>query len=58
MITGRECTAYHCVGDDFGVMVDTGEYFEDLQTFIRTLTDKPGMILFREPDKILVVGLK
>jgi len=46
MITGRGCTAYLVVGDKFGVMVDTGEYYEDLQEIVKTLTDKPvGIVL-------------
>lgn len=45
MITGRGCTAYLAVGDDFGVMVDTGEYYEDLRAVVESLTDKPVEIV-------------
>ena len=45
MITGRGCTAYLCVGENFGVMVDTGEYYEDLHAVVESLTDKPVEIV-------------
>ena len=45
MITGRGCTAYLCVGDNFGVMIDTGEYYEDIHEYVSTLTDKPVEIV-------------
>ena len=41
MIFGRGCTAYLLVGDDFGVMIDTGENYEDIHEYVTTLTDKP-----------------
>lgn len=45
MISGRGCTAYLVVGDKFGVMVDTGEYYEDLHALVETITDKPVEIV-------------
>lgn len=46
MITSPHgCTSYLAVGDDFGVMIDTGESTEDLHAFVTTLTDKPVEIV-------------
>ena len=40
-IRGDGCTSYLVVGDDCGVMIDTGFATENIQAYAQTLTDKP-----------------
>jgi glyoxylase-like metal-dependent hydrolase (beta-lactamase superfamily II) len=44
LIQGDGCTSYLVVGDDLGVVVDTGFATENIQAYAQTLTDKPVKI--------------
>lgn len=41
LIAGDGCTSYLVVGDEHGVLIDTGFATEDIQAYVQTLTEKP-----------------
>lgn len=41
LVRGDGCTSYLAVGDERGVLIDTGYATEDIQAFVQTLSDKP-----------------
>ena len=41
LVQGDGCTSYLVVGDECGVMIDTGYAVENIQQFAQSLTDKP-----------------
>ncbi len=41
LIQGDGCSSYLVVGDERGVLIDTGFAIENIQAFAQTLTDKP-----------------
>jgi hydroxyacylglutathione hydrolase len=41
LVHGDGCTSYLVVGDQWGVLIDTGFAVENIQSYAQTLTDKP-----------------
>lgn len=44
LVQGEGCASYLVVGDEFGVVIDTGFSTENIQAYAQTLTDKPVKI--------------
>lgn len=44
LVQGEGCASYLVVGDERGVVIDTGYAIENIQAYVQTLTDKPVTI--------------